>query len=143
MSSTSESARRDIANLARCVSGTAYNCGGTIYKASREADGPAGESLVRFLEMACEVGQEALEWIDGIKDDSVDINTNTATKGPEKEREAWEGLRMGMPKRWELLGTAWLKRGDKKVNPSGFFFSGIVLLVVVLYVGPKLMLVCL
>ena len=85
----------DFANLARCISGSAYNCAGAIYKAG------FGAEAIGFLVMACEVGREALKEVG------------------EKfvgENEFWVALREGLSKRWELLGSCWSKKGDKVVS---------------------------
>jgi hypothetical protein len=101
--------RREIANLARCISGTAYNSGGTLYRTGREVDGPGGEAVVRFFRMACELGRDAVgEYGAAMKSD--------AGKGNEKDKDAWDGLKDGMSKRWELLGGCLIKSGKKQVR---------------------------
>lgn len=91
----------DRAKLRRFLSGTAYHFGGKIYKEGRAVDGLA------LLQVGCVVAQEALR----------DWQTRTPSEAADAPDVAapWTALANELGKRWELLGTVWLKKDDKKV----------------------------
>lgn len=92
----------DRAKLKRFLSGTAYHFGGKIYKEGRAVDGLA------LLQVGCSVAQEALQdWKARLPREGADA----------AEAEApWTALASELGKRWELLGTVWLKKEDKTVR---------------------------
>ncbi|CDZ96287.1 Regulator of spindle pole body duplication [Phaffia rhodozyma] len=94
----------ECANLSRCISGTAYNCAGGLYKIGE------GSQAIRLAEMGCQSGEDALNLVgklDGLG-----------------EEEVWAGLRNGMSRKWELLGSCRNKNGDLK-NANSAFVSAV------------------
>ena len=92
----------DRAKLKRFLSGTAYHLGGKIYKEGRAIDGLA------FLQVGCSVAQEAtLDWQSRLPREGSDAPDADAP---------WAALGSELGKRWELLGTVWLKKDDKTVR---------------------------
>lgn len=95
----------DRAKLKRFSSGTAYHFGGKIYKEGRAVDG------IALLQVGCVVAAEALrDW------ESVPRADVEEPDAGSKDAQ-WLALADELGKRWELLGTVWLKKGDKTVRP--------------------------
>lgn len=105
--------RLDAANLARCISGTAYNCAGLLYRAASADSSPSPGRVVGFLELACREGDEALRLARKAAD-----RGNGEMVEEQKPVEGWTVLKEGMSKRWELLGTCLSKQGEYQVRSA-------------------------
>ncbi|KAG5644204.1 hypothetical protein DXG03_008867 [Asterophora parasitica] len=97
----------DAPNYVRCISGAFHNIAGTLYQAGRHG------SAIGFLKDACALGLQAL------KTRRKSSSPGTDDKDVRAE-EGWKQLEEQLYRRWELLGVAYSKIGDRKEALQAF-----------------------
>jgi separase len=107
-SSDADNASVDVlTNVIRCISVAFWNHAIALYQ--HEKYGHA----VRFLVEACELGTRVCSMV-------RDIDRSANDPGSASSSDSWTTFKVGLPKRWELLGDCYMRIGDRQAGSTSY-----------------------